>query len=130
MRTTTTLFTAVLLTVFSGLCASASNVTPHHALRDPFALWTVDPAQAPAQRPDLAAIRPVIDRLDHEIVESLAATAPLQTSQGCVGELRGAKAIATAKHRLRHFQRVGLGRSLRHFCAIGQLRWLPDKSII
>jgi chorismate mutase len=82
-----------------------------------FALWTADPAQAPAERPDLAAIRPVIDRLNTEIVEALATAAPVRTSRGCLGKVGGAEAIAAAKHRLRPVQRVSLGYSLRHFCA-------------
>jgi chorismate mutase len=188
MRTITKVSAAVLLAVFSGMSAtaSASGVTPHHALRDLadhsaerietaslvaaakfgtgkpiddpewekqvldkvaadgaakgldpayvrvvfadqieankqvqrhlFELWKADPAQAPASRPDLATIRSVIDRLNTEIVAALATAGPVRTSQGCLGEVAGAEAIAAAKHRLRPDERVSLGHSLRHFC--------------
>lgn len=49
--------------------------------------WRFDPASAPSARPDLTAVRPVIDRVNKEIVDQLVAHRDLLTGPDCAVNL-------------------------------------------
>ncbi|WP_243659190.1 gamma subclass chorismate mutase AroQ [Tamaricihabitans halophyticus] len=45
--------------------------------------WTANPAQRPTERPDLDEIRPVIDRLNGELLNEIRATAGIRGQPSC-----------------------------------------------
>ncbi len=54
-----------------------------------YARWTAHPSEAPTTRPDLATeVRPVIDRLNKELLSELAATRSVRAARWCPVELR------------------------------------------
>jgi chorismate mutase len=48
-----------------------------------FSRWTAHPGQAPAQRPDLATVRPVLDAITGELLAGLRATGGLRAAGQC-----------------------------------------------
>ncbi|WP_103353294.1 chorismate mutase [Amycolatopsis sp. CA-128772] len=48
-----------------------------------YARWDAHPGQAPTTRPDLARIRPVIDRLNTDLLTELASTTPVRAARTC-----------------------------------------------
>jgi chorismate mutase len=49
--------------------------------------WTAHPEQAPTTRPDLAVVRQTINRINSDLVEALAGSAPERTAPTCRPEL-------------------------------------------
>lgn len=73
--------------------------------------------RAPARaRPDLAALRLRLDRLQGELLTALAASAPLRMQPGCAAQVAGAVDAQARRAHLDEVHRVALGRSFGDFC--------------
>lgn len=77
-------------------------------------LWTDQPGTRPSQRPDLAAVRPQLDRIGDGLVAALATAAPARAHEECPARLAQA-AVATAKP-LDDLHKAALGRALTSVC--------------
>ncbi|MEQ0563654.1 chorismate mutase [Amycolatopsis sp. NEAU-NG30] len=64
-----------------------------------YARWTAHPAEAPTTRPDLGQIRPVIDRLNTDLLTELAATTSLREARSCPVRQLVAAGFADVVHR-------------------------------
>lgn len=81
-----------------------------------FAGWKFDPAAAPATAPDLAASRSVIDGLNHQMVEQIAAQWPLLQSPGCGVALDAAKDVVAGQRQFDELYRTALDAATRSYC--------------
>lgn len=81
-----------------------------------FAQWRFNPAAAPTTRPDLAAIRETIDRLNHAIVDRMAADMPVLHSPTCPVLLAAARAQAAVHYQLTPLYLQALTRATNEFC--------------
>ncbi|WP_396928774.1 chorismate mutase [Mycolicibacterium sp.] len=81
-----------------------------------FAGWKFDPAGAPTSAPDLASSRSVIDGLNREMVEQLAAQGPLLHSPGCGVALDAAKSAVAAQRQFDDLYRTALDAATRSYC--------------
>ncbi|QWF79106.1 chorismate mutase [Amycolatopsis sp. CA-230715] len=82
-----------------------------------FAYWDAHPDQVPTDRPDLPTeVRPVIDRINGELLAELAATGHVRTSPRCEPRLRLASAVASWQRHLDHLHRTALRVSLSSAC--------------
>ncbi|MER5389063.1 chorismate mutase [Saccharopolyspora sp. NPDC002686] len=90
----------------------ASKVV-QHALHD---YWAAHPDAAPTERPDLGQIRPIIDRLNDEILLELRDTEQLRDHPSCNGRLAGAFNRTRTELRLDHLHTTGLARALPSLC--------------
>jgi chorismate mutase len=79
-----------------------------------FSHWSSVPTDAPTQTPDLAAIRPVLDRITGELLDGLAATRQLRSPNAC--ELCAVRRGVEQEHHLDALHRQALGRALRSVC--------------
>ena len=61
-----------------------------------YAKWTAHPDQAPTTRPDLNVVRQTINRINTDLVQSLADTTPQRTTPACRPEL--ALAVVEVHH--------------------------------
>ncbi len=95
--------------VFTDQIAASTQV--QNAL---FRLWTDQPATRPAQRPNLATVRPELDRVGDELVAEMKAAAPARGHEECPARLAQA-AVATAKP-LDEPHKAALGRALASVC--------------
>ncbi|MEW2390086.1 chorismate mutase [Streptomyces venezuelae] len=82
-----------------------------------FRRWDADPAQAPTERPDLAEVREEINRVNGELVRSVAASPAARSAPYCAGALTAAAAQVRHAHRLDALHSVALGRALPSVCA-------------
>ncbi|ADJ42986.1 chorismate mutase [Amycolatopsis mediterranei S699] len=73
-----------------------ANKLVQHGL---YARWDAHPAQAPATRPDLGQIRPVIDGLNTGLLTELAATTAARAARSCPIRQLVAAGIADGFHR-------------------------------
>jgi chorismate mutase len=82
-----------------------------------YARWTAHPDEQPTTRPDLATeVRPVIDRLNAGLLDSLAATSASRAGRTCDARLAGAVLTVDL---LRHLDRLhagALGESVGSAC--------------
>lgn len=76
--------------------------------------WADQPATRPAQRPNLAGVRPQLDRVGDGLVAALAAAAPARAYEECPARLAQA-AVATAKP-FDDLHKAALGRALKSVC--------------
>ncbi|HET6503053.1 MAG TPA: chorismate mutase [Amycolatopsis sp.] len=81
-----------------------------------YALWTAHPGQVPTHRPDLAALRPVIDRINDALLTELAATAPTRTGITCDIRIVAGARLVDARRRLDKLHADALTRSLHSAC--------------
>lgn len=81
-----------------------------------FAGWKFDPAGAPTSAPDLASSRSVIDGLNRQMVEQLAARGPLLHSPGCGPALDAAKNAVVAQRQFDDLYRTALDAATRSYC--------------
>ncbi|GAA1969698.1 chorismate mutase [Amycolatopsis minnesotensis] len=82
-----------------------------------FAFWDAHPGQVPTERPDLPTeVRPVIDRVNGELLDELAATGHARTSPRCEPGLRLANAIAGRQWHLDRLHRAALHVALGSAC--------------
>lgn len=84
-----------------------------------FAGWKFNPATAPTAAPDLSSSRSVIDGLNREMVDQIAAQWPLLHSPACAGELTAAKAAVAAERGFDDLYRVALDVATRSYCPGG-----------
>ncbi|APE14855.1 chorismate mutase [Mycolicibacterium pallens] len=82
-----------------------------------FAGWKFDPAGAPTTAPDLASSRAVIDGLNREMVEQLAAQGPLLHSPGCGAALDATKSTVAAQRQFDDLYRRALDAATRSYCS-------------
>jgi chorismate mutase len=81
-----------------------------------FGQWKLDPGSAPAQAPDLTASRDVIDRLNTEMVDQIAAQSPVLHSADCARILGDAKAAVAGARTLDPLYRQALDYSTHSYC--------------
>ena len=76
--------------------------------------WEERPDSRPADRPDLAQVRPDLDRIGDELVAALKGAAPARAHEDCPAALAQA-AVAQAEN-LDELHRAALGRALSSVC--------------
>jgi chorismate mutase len=76
--------------------------------------WTEHPDSRPAERPDLAQVRPEITRISNELVAALKVAEPARAQAGCSASL--AAAVRTQAGELDDIHRAALDRALRSVC--------------
>ncbi|MCX2929588.1 chorismate mutase [Mycobacterium sp. CVI_P3] len=81
-----------------------------------FAGWKFDPAGAPSSAPDLSASRSVIDGLNHQMVEQMAAQWALLNSPGCRSALDAAKNAVADQRQFDDLYRTALDVATRSYC--------------
>ncbi|WP_081845229.1 chorismate mutase [Mycolicibacterium aromaticivorans] len=81
-----------------------------------FAGWKFDPAGAPTSAPDLASSRAVIDGLNRQMVEQIAAQWPVLSSPACRGELDTAKNDVAGQRQFDDLYRTALDSATRSYC--------------
>jgi len=81
-----------------------------------YSQWRTHPGQAPATRPDLAQVRPILDRITDQLLATLKATQQLRTEPSCTAQL------TETLHRVEHTRHLdslhedALARSLTSIC--------------
>ena len=81
-----------------------------------FSWWSVAPGAAPTVRPDLAQVRPVIDRQNTDILLQLREQEDLLAGPGCVPALADAAVAVAAEQRLDALHQATLARALESIC--------------
>lgn len=76
--------------------------------------WRFDPAAAPSARPDLGAVRPVIDRVNVAIVDQLALHADTLSSPDCASSL--SRSVFNAVARVDALHQAALVRAAVSLC--------------
>jgi chorismate mutase len=76
--------------------------------------WGFDRAAAPAARPDLAAVRPIIDRVNAAIVDQLALHKDTLTGRDCVPQL--SRSVLNAAARVDALHQAALVRAAVSLC--------------
>jgi chorismate mutase len=89
---------------------AASTLVQNGLLR----AWTDDPASQPGERPDLARIRPELDRIGEELVAALTAAAPARAHEACPSTV--AEVVTTRAADLDTIHRAALDRALLSIC--------------
>jgi chorismate mutase len=56
-----------------------------------YSRWSAHPDQAPTVRPDLARLRPILDRITDELLAQLKLTQALRADRACGGQLASAR---------------------------------------
>ncbi|CAM06228.1 chorismate mutase [Saccharopolyspora erythraea NRRL 2338] len=90
-----------------------ANKLVQHGLH---AYWAANPAARPTERPDLGEIRPVIDRLNNELLEHIRDSAPLREHPSCGPRLTGAYLTVGHEMRLDALHGTAVGRALPSVC--------------
>ncbi|MEW5811245.1 MAG: chorismate mutase [Actinomycetota bacterium] len=80
------------------------------------AQWTLDPATAPADAPDLASSREIIDALNREMVTLMAEEWPKLHAPQCAVELDAAKSSVATARGLDPLYRQALDFATRNYC--------------
>ncbi|MGW7824421.1 chorismate mutase [Streptomyces puniciscabiei] len=103
---------AIVLRIFQ------DQITANKAVqRALYTKWREDPAQQPANRPDLATqVRPVLDRIDSQLLAAIHQAQPLLAVPGCGALLEKTKATTSQAMGLDAVHRIGLDRALIHTC--------------
>ncbi|MGI8308841.1 chorismate mutase [Saccharopolyspora hattusasensis] len=78
--------------------------------------WAAHPDERPAERPDLGEIRPIIDRLNDEILLELRDTRQLRERPACGGRLTSAFQHTRTDLRLNCLHQLGLTRAIPSIC--------------
>ncbi|GAA2814488.1 chorismate mutase [Saccharopolyspora taberi] len=78
--------------------------------------WAAHPDEQPTERPDLGEVRPVIDRLNDELLVEIRDTADVRAHPSCEGELTGAFFRIGQEMRLDPLHQAGVGRALPSVC--------------
>lgn len=76
--------------------------------------WTEHPDSRPAERPDLAQVRPEISRISTELVAALKVAEPARAQAGCSSSLAAATSMQAGE--LDDIHRAALDRALRSVC--------------
>jgi chorismate mutase len=78
--------------------------------------WATHPEDRPTERPDLGEIRPIIDRLNNEILLELRDTGQLRERPSCGGQLTSAFHHTRTDLRLDGLHQIGLARAIPSIC--------------
>ncbi|MFJ1562398.1 chorismate mutase [Streptomyces mirabilis] len=79
--------------------------------------WRTQPAQQPNRHPDLATeVRPLLDRVDRELLVAIGQAQPLLFSSRCGAVLDHEKAATAKALSLDPIHRGGLDQALAHIC--------------
>jgi chorismate mutase len=81
-----------------------------------FSDWSADPVHVPAEAPDLAQVRPVLDGITGQLLDALAAFRAVRSDPGCPATLRGVAEGVEHNRRLDDLHRRGLARAVRSLC--------------
>lgn len=81
-----------------------------------FAHWKLDPADAPATAPDLAATRATIDGLNQTMVREIATQWPTLHASTCPAELGNALVAVVAERQLDPLYRDALSYATHDYC--------------
>ena len=81
-----------------------------------FSWWKFDPSAAPADAPDLAASRSVIDGLNHEMVTQIGRQWPVLQSPDCAAALSAAKNTVADARGFDALYRQALDAATRSYC--------------
>ena len=85
-----------------------------------YARWDAHPAEAPAGRPDLGRIRPVIDGLDTGLLTELAATTALRAARSCPVDQLVTAEVVDVLHRFDALHARALGEATSATCPADQ----------
>lgn len=92
----------------------AANKEVQRAL---YAQWQAHPAEQPTRRPDLATqVRPVLDRVDSQLLTAIQQAQPLLSRPDCDALLERGKATTVRTMSLDAIHRGGLDQALAHTC--------------
>ncbi|MFD9458560.1 chorismate mutase [Streptomyces sp. NPDC059985] len=92
----------------------AANKDVQRAL---YAQWQQHPAEQPTHRPDLATqVRPVLDRVDSQLLTAIQLAQPLLSRPDCDELLERGKATTVQAMSLDAIHRSGLDQALAHTC--------------
>jgi chorismate mutase len=81
-----------------------------------YSWWRAHPDQAPTNRPDLAQVRPILDRITDQLLAELKATQQLRAEPSCAAQL------TEARHHVEHTRHLdplhddALARALSSIC--------------
>jgi chorismate mutase len=78
--------------------------------------WHADPAQAPAERPDLGEVRKEINRINDALVRAVAGSEEARSAPLCGPRLAGAAVRVRHERHLDALHTVALARSVRSVC--------------
>ncbi|MFC9518487.1 chorismate mutase [Nocardiaceae bacterium NPDC056970] len=81
-----------------------------------FAYWDVVPQAVPDPRPDLATVRPVLDRLNVEIVTEMSEQRDVLAGPRCLPDLLAGAGDVVGTERPDVLHQAGLVRALRSMC--------------
>ncbi|PTR32220.1 chorismate mutase [Rhodococcus sp. OK519] len=81
-----------------------------------FLFWQTVPSAAPAQRPDLAAVRPVLDSLNVEIVSRIGEQRSTLAAPDCVPMLASAAVSVAVAQQLDGLHQAALGYAVTALC--------------
>jgi chorismate mutase len=81
-----------------------------------FSRWTAHPNQAPATRPDLTQVRPVLDQIGSELLTQLRTTETIRADEHCVGHLQAAQVQVERSQHLDRLHREALHRAVTSVC--------------
>ncbi|WP_370970852.1 gamma subclass chorismate mutase AroQ [Amycolatopsis sp. cg9] len=79
--------------------------------------WAAHPAEIPSPRPDLALLRPVIDRLNTDLLTELAATSTIRATRICPARQLVSAAVADVVHHFDALHTRALGTATAATCA-------------
>ncbi|MET9558248.1 gamma subclass chorismate mutase AroQ [Streptomyces sp. NPDC006645] len=83
-----------------------------------YARWDAHPDERPTHRPDLdKEVRPALDRITAQLLDTLAATEGVRSSPSCEVRLYGAAAWSAYGHELDVLHLTGMERALLSTCA-------------
>jgi chorismate mutase len=81
-----------------------------------YSQWSAHPARAPSTRPDLAQVRPVLDRITDGLLAQLKATQELRADFSCAAQLASAQRHVEQMRTLDQLHGDALGRALASLC--------------
>ncbi|MCA1006794.1 chorismate mutase [Rhodococcus hoagii] len=81
-----------------------------------FAVWDVVPHAVPDPRPDLATVRPVLDRLNVDIVTAMSEQRDVLAGPRCLPDLLAGAGDVVGSERRDVLHQAGLVRALRSMC--------------
>ena len=81
-----------------------------------YAQWSDHPGKAPAVRPDLAQVRPILDQITDELLAQLKATQRVRADRACTARMADARHRAERAHALDQVHGKALDRALASLC--------------
>jgi len=78
--------------------------------------WRAHPDRAPTTRPDIAQVRPILDRITDQLLVDLKITAQIRTQPSCAGQLTAARHHVEHTRQLDPLHEDALIRALSSLC--------------